>query len=96
MKQLTKAVTYKTFATLLMLSLLQTIIWAQDSTVSTSKTTTTTEQTTWYTQPWVWVVGGAVFLLLLVALLRSNSSSGTSDSRTDKVTYTKTTETDNP
>ena len=96
MKQLTKAVTYKTFATLLMLSLLQTIIWAQDSTVSTSRTTTTTEQTTWYTQPWVWVVGGAVFLLLIVALVRSNSSSGTGASRTDKVTYTKTTETDNP
>lgn len=27
----------------------------------------------WYTQPWVWVVGGAVFILLLVALLRSGS-----------------------
>ena len=25
----------------------------------------------WYTQPWVWIVGGAVFVLLLVALLRS-------------------------
>ncbi len=25
----------------------------------------------WYTQPWVWVVGGAVFILLLVAMLRS-------------------------
>lgn len=25
-------------------------------------------------QPWVWVVGGAVFLLLLVALLRGNSA----------------------
>jgi hypothetical protein len=24
----------------------------------------------WYQQPWVWVVGGAVFILLLVALLR--------------------------
>ena len=27
---------------------------------------------TWYTQPWVWVVGGAIFILLLVALLRGN------------------------
>ena len=27
-----------------------------------------------FSQPWVWVVGGAVFLLLLVALLRNNSS----------------------
>ena len=25
----------------------------------------------WYAQPWVWIVGGAVFILLLVALLRS-------------------------
>ncbi len=25
----------------------------------------------WYTQPWVWIVGGAVFILLLVALLRT-------------------------
>jgi cell division protein FtsW (lipid II flippase) len=28
-----------------------------------------------FMQPWVWVVGGAVFLLLLVALLRNNNSS---------------------
>jgi len=25
----------------------------------------------WYAQPWVWIVGGAVFILLLVALLKS-------------------------
>ena len=29
----------------------------------------------WYTQPWVWIVGGAIFILLLVALLRGNRSS---------------------
>jgi len=29
----------------------------------------------WYTAPWVWVVGGAVFILLLVALLRGNRRS---------------------
>ncbi len=29
---------------------------------------------TWYTQPWVWIVGGAVFLLLLVALLRGGGN----------------------
>lgn len=28
----------------------------------------------WYTQPWVWIVGGAVFILLLVALLRGSGS----------------------
>lgn len=29
----------------------------------------------WYQQPWVWVVGGAVFILLLAAILRSNNTS---------------------
>lgn len=28
----------------------------------------------WYTNPVVWIVGAAVFILLLVALLRGNSS----------------------
>lgn len=28
----------------------------------------------WYSQPWVWIVGAALFILLLVALLRGNSS----------------------
>ena len=28
----------------------------------------------WYTQPWVWIVGGAVFILLLIALLRGGGS----------------------
>ena len=28
------------------------------------------KETQWYAQPWVWIVGGAVFILLLVALLR--------------------------
>ncbi len=32
------------------------------------------ENSNFFMQPWVWIVGGAVFLLLLVALLRSNSS----------------------
>lgn len=29
---------------------------------------------TWYQQPWVWVVGGAIFILLLVAMLRGGGS----------------------
>jgi len=28
----------------------------------------------WYASPWVWVVGAAVFILLLVALLRGGGS----------------------
>ena len=30
--------------------------------------------TQWYQQTWVWVAGGAVFILLLVALLRGSGS----------------------
>jgi len=33
------------------------------------------KESQWYQQPWVWVVGGAVFILLLAAILRSNSTS---------------------
>ena len=41
----------------------------------------------WYASPWVWVVGAAVFIILLVALTSSGRrSSGSSD----KVTVTKT------
>lgn len=28
------------------------------------------KESAWYTQPWAWIVGGAIFILLLVALLR--------------------------
>lgn len=68
----------------LVLSFMQLAIWAQDSTSSsvtvTKETTTTT--TNWYAQPWVWIVGGAVFILILIALLRGNSSSDREVSRT--------------
>ena len=74
---------------------------AQENTGATEETTTSkTTKTTdinitadgggeWYTQPWVWVVGAAVFILLLIALMRGGSKSGTS--ATDRVTVTKTT-----
>jgi hypothetical protein len=32
-----------------------------------------TKQSEWYASPWVWVVGAAVFILLLVALTRGGS-----------------------
>ena len=95
MKQLTKAFSYKAIVTVLMLTFVQALAFAQDSTgggssssSSTTSTTTTTE--TWYTQPWVWIVGGAVLLLLIVALMRGNSNS---DTRSDKVTVTKSVKT---
>jgi hypothetical protein len=81
---------YKTIRQLVMvlvLSFMQLSIWAQDSSSSsvtvTKETTTTT--TNWYAQPWVWVVGGAVFILILIALLRGNSSSDREVTRTTVV-----------
>ncbi len=80
----------KRLALSLCMTLFSVICFAQDEVTSkVVKTTTTTS--TWYAQPWVWVVGAAVFILLLVALFRGGSS--TSD-RTESVTLTKTTSTD--
>ncbi|MFL5740441.1 MAG: hypothetical protein ACJ75B_09510 [Flavisolibacter sp.] len=42
----------------------------------------------WYASPWVWVVGAAVFILLLVALTSGGRSR--SDGSGEKVTVTKT------
>jgi hypothetical protein len=33
------------------------------------------KKSNWYEQPWAWVVGAAVFILLLVAILRSGKKS---------------------
>lgn len=64
------------------------VLWAQEKTtdvnIDVNKDTNTAN---WYASPWVWVVGAAVFIILLVALTsgsRSRSSSG------EKVTVTKT------
>lgn len=75
--------------------LIQTVLWAQDSGSSTSSTKTdvTVTSNQWYASPWVWVVGAAVFILLLVALLGGNRSRGT-DTTSDRVTITKTVERD--
>ena len=80
----------RTAVTLLLLMFVQGITWAQDgsSASSSSRTvTTTTTQTTWFSHPWVWVVGGIVAILLLIALLRGGG-------RTERVTVTKTTNAD--
>jgi hypothetical protein len=58
---------------LVFLICLQTVVSGQDSVVSSHSetvTTTTTTTTDWYAQPWVWVVGAAVFIIILVALFR--------------------------
>ena len=67
---------FKSFAVLLVLSLLQTAVWAQEGGGADIDVKVTKESSNWYAQPWVWIVGGAVFLLLLVALMRGNSNKG--------------------
>lgn len=46
--------------------------WAQDDKKLDVDINVNKEGGNWYTQPWVWIVGGAVFILLLVALLRGS------------------------
>ena len=92
MKQLMKTLNLKQLFGLLMLCLVQTILWAQEgeaegSTSTTKTSVKITEDTTWYTSPWVWVVGAAVFILLLVALTRGGGSRSAGSS--DRVTVTK-------
>ena len=70
----------------------------QDSTSSSTSTSTSTdikitsgqnESGDWYTSPWVWVLAGLGFILLLVALLRSGGNSRRA-AASDSVTVTKT------
>ncbi len=53
--------------------LISLLSFAQDKKVDIDINTKSNDDN-FFMQPWVWIVGGAVFLLLLVALLRSNSS----------------------
>ena len=88
MKHLLKGNFLKPIVTFFTLILIQAMGIAQDASGGQSVTThTTTTNTTWYAQPWVWIVAGAIFILLLVALVRGGG-------RNDKVTVTKTTSTD--
>ena len=74
MKQIAKLMaSIRTFTAIILLCFLQTAVWAQDGGGGVN-VKITKDTGNWYAQPWVWIVGGAVFLLLLVALLRNNNS----------------------
>lgn len=108
MERPTKLFAVKPFFLLLFLSLFSLTVWSQNEQGggggSESSTTTTTEKktsvsvndstgaNTWYTSPWVWVVGAAVFILLLVALLSNRGRDTVNTS--DRVHVTKTVERD--
>ncbi|HEV8504787.1 MAG TPA: hypothetical protein VGQ53_05290 [Chitinophagaceae bacterium] len=87
---------FRYFMVTLLLSCLTIICWSQDS-ASTSKTvtTTTTEHREWYTIPWVWVVGGIIVIVLLIAMINSRrGSSRTTITDTGAGTRTITTDDD--
>ncbi len=56
------------FTTLLLLTCCSVITFAQDKGVDID--INLKKESAWYQSPVVWVIGGAVFILLLVALLR--------------------------
>ena len=83
MKKLTFSTMYR-FLLLFLFTGIQTLVWAQDNTQSTpqttsSSTTTTTTTTSehFYTQPWVWIVGGIVLIIIVAALVRGKDSNST-------------------
>ena len=76
MKKIISLQTKKVFnrVALLMASLVLTCYsFAQEKKVDIN-INTKSENDNFLMQPWVWIVGGAVFILLLIALLRGNSS----------------------
>jgi hypothetical protein len=44
-------------------------VWAQDKKVDVN-INTKGDSGNFFAQPWIWVIGGAVFIIILVALLR--------------------------
>lgn len=52
------------------LALYGTLVFAQDGDAKDINVNINTKGNAWYASPWIWVVGAAVFILLLVALTR--------------------------
>ena len=61
------------FIAVLVLSFATTALWAQEKGADVNVKITKSDST-WYAQPWVWIVGGAVFILLLVAIVRGGGN----------------------
>lgn len=75
----------------LMTILVNIVLFAQEKTteVDVSLNKDSGSSGNWYASPWVWIVGAAVFILLLIALT-SGGSRRASTGSSDKVTVTKT------
>lgn len=57
----------------LMIFLFNIALYAQDKKIDVDIKIGKEANSQWYSNPIVWVIGGAVFILLLVALLRGKS-----------------------
>jgi nicotinamide riboside transporter PnuC len=84
---------------LLAFTFIKTLLWAQTETTESSSSSTKvtiSEETTsdWYTNPIVWVVGAAIFILLLVALLRGGGRDRTVTHTDRKTTVVRDRDTD--
>ena len=74
MKQLSTNITIFKKA-LLSIALLfsQSLIWAQEKSVDVNLNVDK-GGSDWYAEPWILIVGAAVFIIVIVALMRGNSS----------------------
>ncbi len=61
------------FSLLIASLIVSTLSFAQDKKIDVS-IDTKSDSSNVFMQPWVWVVGGALFILLLVALLRNKNN----------------------
>ena len=61
------------FTAVLFFNLIALVSFAQDKGIDVD--INVKKESQWYQQPWVWIVGGAVFILLLAAILRGNNTS---------------------
>jgi hypothetical protein len=61
------------FTAFLAFNLISLVSYAQEKGVDVD--INVKKESDWYQQPWVWVVGAAVFILLLAAILKSNRTS---------------------
>jgi hypothetical protein len=61
----------KLLVTFLLFNFLAAVSFAQEKGIDVD--INVKKESQWYQQPWIWVVGGAVFILLLAAILRGNT-----------------------
>ena len=76
LSKLTKAEIWFTAIVLTLNLLFGTAVFAQNTTPEQVDVNISTDSGSggWYAQPWVWVIGIALFIIVLVAMVRSGSN----------------------